>query len=75
MKSRRRIAFPTAQAYADDEGNYSRVLMSAEWGLEVQLHSNNIEPPMSALGQNLPKLDVRIRSAFPLVTTKSRTSQ
>jgi|SRR5690348_3512993 hypothetical protein len=29
---------------------------------------------MSAMGQYLPKADVRVRSAFPLITTKSRTS-
>jgi hypothetical protein len=29
---------------------------------------------MSALGQNLPKLDVRVTSAFPLIADSKRTS-
>ena len=37
------------------EGNlrcdYSRVLRPAEWGFSTMLHSDNPEPPMSALGQ------------------------
>jgi hypothetical protein len=51
MKSRRRIAFPTAGYCADFGRDYSRVLRPAKWGPTVILHSNNPEDRMSALGQ------------------------
>jgi hypothetical protein len=54
MKSRRRIASPKAQEYADDGQqwrDYSRDLLPAKWGSTVNLHGSNPEPLMSALGQ------------------------
>jgi len=62
MKSRRRIAFPKAEDYADDHGNYSRVWRCAEWGSVVNLQCKNSEPPTSLLGHFLPIFGLRVRS-------------
>src|SRR5215469_18903806 len=70
MKSRRRIAFPTAGSCADFGCDYSRVLRPAKWGPTVILRGNNPHDRMSALGQKrtleyvsamsalLPKADI-----------------
>jgi hypothetical protein len=58
MNSRRLIAAPEAQ----DVDNRIPPTEALE------------EVPMFVSGQNLPKLHVRVRSAFALITTKSRTS-
>ena len=44
------------QDYADDQGNYSRDLLSAEWGSVVRLQSSNLGALMSAVGRFLPRL-------------------
>jgi hypothetical protein len=44
------------QDYAADQGNYSRVLLSAEWGSAVRLQSSNLGALMSAVGHFLPRL-------------------
>ena len=36
-----------------------------EWGSEVKLHGNNLEPPMSALGQKQTSAHVHPMSALP----------
>jgi hypothetical protein len=50
-KSRRRIAHPKAEDYADFQRDYSRDLRSVEWGSGVSLRCSNLKPFMSALGQ------------------------
>jgi hypothetical protein len=75
MKSRRRIAFPEAQDYAD----YGFITAGiSDRGLRVQLHGNNPEPLMSALGQKRtferldtmsalpPKADITITMPHPV---------
>jgi hypothetical protein len=50
MKSRRRIACPKAQDYANT-ADYIRDLRPAKWGIAISLQGSNPEHPMSALGQ------------------------
>jgi hypothetical protein len=60
MKSRRQIASPKAQEYADDGQqwrDYRRDLLPAKWGSTVNLRRKNPRSPMSQLGQYLPKSD------------------
>jgi len=45
--------------------DYSRDLRPAKWGPTVNLHSNNSEPLMSALGQKQTSRLVRTMSALP----------
>jgi hypothetical protein len=40
----------------------------------INLRCKNLELHMSLMGLYLPKSDVRVTSAFPLIATKSRTS-
>src|SRR5215472_570209 len=65
MKSRRRIAFPTAGSCADFGCDYSRVLRPVEWGPTVILRGNNAQDRMSALGQKQTSELVRVMSALP----------
>jgi hypothetical protein len=50
MKSRRRIASPETQDYANMT-DYIRDLRLAKWGSGAGLHGGNPGPLMSALGQ------------------------
>jgi len=45
--------------------DYSRDLRPAKWGSGITLHSNNLVPPMSALGQKRTFRNVRAMSALP----------
>jgi hypothetical protein len=65
MKSRRRIALPTAYDHANAAADYSRDLRSAKWGSGVSLRSSNPKPLMSALGQKQTSAQGRIMSALP----------
>jgi hypothetical protein len=71
LKSRRRIASPEIRTKRMSIFK----LQHGMAGHKMVLRRRNMRKRMSALGQYLPKLDVRVRSAFPLITTKSRTSQ
>jgi len=50
-KSRRRIASPKAQDYADDEGNHIRVSMPAEWGSAAIVRSSKFRRWTLPMGQ------------------------
>ena len=65
MKSRRRIALPTAYDHANAAADYSRDLRSAKWGPGVSLRSSNPKPLMSALGQKRTLEQDRVMSALP----------
>ena len=45
--------------------DYIRDLRPAEWGSGGRLHSSNLEPLMSALGQKQTLRHVRLMSALP----------
>ena len=64
MKSRRRIACPEAQDYANNP-DYIRDLPMAKWGSEGWLHSSNPDLPMSALGQKQTSQQLGTMSALP----------
>jgi len=49
-------------------GDYSRDQYPTEWGLEVTLHSSNLDPSMSALGQK------RTLAAYS-ITSSARASK
>src|SRR6516225_2513256 len=61
MRSRRRIACPEAQDYA----NYIRDLPPAKWGSEAWLHGSKFELRMSALGQKRTCAAHQAMSALP----------
>src|SRR5215470_6709613 len=65
MKSRRRIAFPTAGYCADFGCDYSRDLRAAKWGPTVILRGNNPQDRMSALGHKRTFNYLRRMSALP----------
>src|SRR5262249_26793405 len=65
MKSRRRIALPTAYDHANSAADYSRDLRSAKWGSGVSLRSSNPKPLMSALGQKQTLKRLHPMSASP----------
>jgi hypothetical protein len=50
---------------ADDQGNYSRVLLSAEWGSADRLQSSNLGALMSAVGHWLPRRALLGMSVLP----------
>jgi hypothetical protein len=64
MKSRRRIACPEAQDYTNND-RLHQGFATGEMGFRGRLHSSNLEPLMSALGQKLTSEHVRIMSALP----------
>src|SRR5262249_35297240 len=64
MRSRRRIACPEAQGYANTR-DYIRDLPPAKWGSGVSLHGSNSEPLMSALGQKQTFGSRNTMSALP----------
>src|SRR5262249_24313767 len=66
MRSRRRIACPEAQGYANTP-DYIRDLPPAKWGSEAWLHGSKLELRMSALGQKRTFRNVRSMSALPLI--------
>jgi len=45
--------------------DYIRDLRPAEWGSGLSLHSSNLEPSMSALGQKQTFIHLRLMSALP----------
>jgi hypothetical protein len=51
LERRRIAAHPKKRLRRFSKRNYSRDLRSAKWGSAVILQGNNLEPPMSALGQ------------------------
>src|SRR5262249_14053649 len=63
MRSRRRIACPEAQDYANTP-DYIRDLPPAKWGSEAWLHGSKLELRMSALGQKRTS-EVQSMSALP----------
>jgi hypothetical protein len=68
IKSRRRIAFLKAQDCADYCSQRIRLqqgFATSEMGFGVCLHSSNLEPLMSALGQKRTSQSVRPMSALP----------
>src|SRR6516162_3471168 len=64
IKSRRRIACPEAQDYANNP-DYIRDLSSAKWASEAWLHGRKLELRMSALGQKQTSAHIRVMSALP----------
>jgi len=64
MRSRRRIACPEAQDYANNP-DYIRDLSSAKWASEAWLHGRKLELRMSALGQKQTSAHIRVMSALP----------
>src|SRR5262249_60433282 len=64
MRSRRRIACPEAQGYANTP-DYIRDLPPAKWGSEAWLHGSKLELRMSALGQKRTSAHVCVMSALP----------
>jgi hypothetical protein len=51
MNSRRRIAHPKAQDYADFKVGLQQGFATGETGFRISLHGSNLAPLMSALGQ------------------------
>ena len=64
MRSRRRIACPEAQDYANTP-DYIRDLPPAKWGSEAWLHGSKLELRMSALGHKRTSEHVQSMSALP----------
>ena len=64
MRSRRRIACPEAQDYANSP-DYIRDLPQAKWGSEAWLHGSKLELRMSALGHYRTFGEVETMSALP----------
>ena len=68
MKSRRRMAFPTAYDHANRIDDYSRDLRLAKWGSGVSLHDSNPETFMSAFkGKADAKFGNRILLLTPII--------
>ena len=65
MNSRRRIAHPKAQDYADFKVGLQQGFATGETGFRISLHGSNLAPLMSALGQKRTLRDVRPMSALP----------
>src|SRR6516225_4660123 len=63
-KSRRRIACPRSQDYAN-QGLLQQGFVTDEMGLAGELHSSDPEPLMSALGQKQTLTPVNLMSALP----------
>src|SRR5947199_752380 len=53
---------------AFNSGHQTRKLRSAKWGPAVKSHCENLEPPMSQLGQTEPSRDVREMSVLPSIS-------
>src|SRR5207249_11004437 len=53
---------------AFNSGHQTRKLRSAKWGPAVKSHCENLEPPMTAVGQTEPSRDVREMSVLPSIS-------